>query len=61
MSLVFVTTSLAAAAGVDRRDDHVSWGIQRMPDLTMILNGSLAGLVGITAGADVDQRQLRPC
>ena len=52
VSLVFVTTSLAAAAGVIGAM-AVSWGIQRMPDLTMILNGSLAGLVGITAGADV--------
>ena len=52
VSLVFVTTSLAAAAGVIGAM-AVSWGIQRKPDLTMILNGSLAGLVGITAGADV--------
>ncbi len=52
VSLVFVTTSLAAAAGVIGAM-AASWGIQRKPDLTMILNGSLAGLVGITAGADV--------
>jgi Amt family ammonium transporter len=26
--------------------------IQKKPDLSMVLNGSLAGLVGITAGAD---------
>ena len=52
VSLVFVTTSLAAAAGV-LGAMAASWGIQRKPDLTMILNGSLAGLVGITAGADV--------
>ena len=31
----------------------VSWTFQRKPDLSMVLNGSLAGLVGITAGADV--------
>ena len=30
-----------------------SWVISKKPDLSMILNGSLAGLVGITAGADV--------
>ena len=30
-----------------------SWSISKKPDLSMILNGSLAGLVGITAGADV--------
>ena len=29
-----------------------SWVIQKKPDLTMVLNGCLAGLVGITAGAD---------
>jgi Amt family ammonium transporter len=29
-----------------------SWTVQKHPDLTMILNGALAGLVGITAGAD---------
>ena len=52
VSLVFVTTSLAAATGVIGAM-VASWGIQRKPDLTMILNGSLAGLVGITAGADV--------
>ncbi len=52
VSLVFVTTSLAAAAGVIGAM-AVSWGIQRKPDLSMILNGALAGLVGITAGADV--------
>jgi Amt family ammonium transporter len=27
--------------------------VQKKPDLTMVLNGCLAGLVGITAGADV--------
>ena len=30
-----------------------SWTFQHKPDLSMVLNGSLAGLVGITAGADV--------
>ena len=52
VSLVFVTTSLAAAAGVIGAM-AASWGVQRKPDLSMILNGALAGLVGITAGADV--------
>ena len=52
VSLVFVTTSLAAAAGVIGAM-AASWGIQKKPDLSMILNGALAGLVGITAGADV--------
>ena len=31
----------------------ISWIVQRQPDLTMMLSGCLAGLVGITAGADV--------
>jgi Amt family ammonium transporter len=31
----------------------VSWTVQKKPDLSMMLNGCLAGLVGITAGADV--------
>ena len=52
VSLVFVTTSLAAAAGVIGAM-AASWTIQKKPDLSMILNGALAGLVGITAGADV--------
>lgn len=52
VSLVLVTTNLAAAAGVmgalliaKIRSGH--W------DLPMVLNGSLAGLVSITASADV--------
>jgi Amt family ammonium transporter len=52
LSLVFVTTTLAAAAGVIGAM-LTSWGISNKPDLSMLLNGSLAGLVGITAGADV--------
>ena len=52
VSLVFVTTSLAAATGI-LGAMLVSWTFQRKPDLSMVLNGSLAGLVGITAGADV--------
>lgn len=52
VSYVFVTTSLAAAAGIIG-SMSLSWFIQKKPDLTMALNGSLAGLVGITAGADV--------
>jgi Amt family ammonium transporter len=52
VSFVFVTTTLGAAAGLVS-SMIVSWAIQRKPDLSMILNGTLAGLVGITAGADV--------
>jgi len=52
VSYVLVTTSLAAAAGIIG-SMIMSWTIQKKPDLTMVLNGCLAGLVGITAGADV--------
>ncbi|MCB9530861.1 MAG: ammonium transporter [Myxococcales bacterium] len=51
VSLVLVTTTLAAAAGLIS-SMAVSWIVQKKPDHTMILNGTLAGLVGITAGAD---------
>ena len=51
VSLVFVTTCLAAASGVIGAM-AASWIGQKKPDLSMVLNGSLAGLVGITAGAD---------
>ncbi|MCU0792945.1 MAG: ammonium transporter [Opitutaceae bacterium] len=50
-SLVLVTTSLAAAAG-GLVAALVSWIVIKKPDLSMTLNGILAGLVGITAGAD---------
>jgi Amt family ammonium transporter len=53
MSLVIVTTTLAGAAGVISAAMVTSWVVQKKPDLTMVLNGILAGLVGITAGADV--------
>lgn len=52
VSFVFVTTTLAAAAGIVGAMT-TSWIAQHKPDLTMGLNGALAGLVGITAGADV--------
>ena len=52
VSLVFVTTSLAAACGV-LSSMFISWFINKKPDYTITANGALAGLVGITAGADV--------
>jgi Amt family ammonium transporter len=52
VSYVLVTTSMAAAAGIIG-SMLATWSIQKKPDLTMVLNGCLAGLVGITAGADV--------
>ena len=51
VSLVFVTTSLAAAAGA-LASIFTSMAYLKKPDISMALNGILAGLVGITAGAD---------
>ncbi len=52
VSYVLVTTCLAASAGIVGAV-FTSKGTQNKPDLSMVLNGALAGLVGITAGADV--------
>lgn len=52
VSLVFVTTCLAAAAGAIGAF-IVSYAMFKSHDLSMVLNGILGGLVGITAGADV--------
>ena len=51
VSFVFVTTTMAAAAAAVSAT-VISWGLDRKPDLGMALNGILAGLVGVTAGAD---------
>lgn len=51
LGLVFVTTALAAAAG-GIASILFSWAVLKKPDLSMALNGVLAGLVSITAGAD---------
>ena len=52
VSLVLVTTSLAAAAGA-MSAFFTSYAFFKSYDITMVLNGILAGLVGITAGADL--------
>jgi Amt family ammonium transporter len=52
VSLVFVTTSLAAAAGAFGAL-LASYLKFKAYDITMVLNGILAGLVSITAGADL--------
>lgn len=52
VSLVFVTTSMAAVAGA-MGALIISYGMFKSFDLSMVLNGILGGLVGITAGADV--------
>ena len=51
ISYVIVTTSLGAATG-GLIAITISWLVLKKPDLSMALNGVLAGLVGITAGAD---------
>jgi Amt family ammonium transporter len=52
VSLVFTTTSMAAAAGAIGAF-IASKILFKSNDLSMVLNGILGGLVGITAGADV--------
>lgn len=52
LGLVITTTALAACAGA-LASIFVSWIVIKKPDLTMALNGFLAGLVGITACADI--------
>jgi len=52
VSLVFTTTSMAAAAGAIGAF-LVNYIMTKTNDLSMVLNGILGGLVGITASADV--------
>ncbi|MEM6458277.1 MAG: ammonium transporter [Planctomycetota bacterium] len=51
VSYVLVTTTMAACGG-GMAAAAVSWILGGKPDLTMGLNGILAGLVGVTAGPD---------
>jgi Amt family ammonium transporter len=52
VSLVFVTTAIAASAGAFGAL-LASYAKFKAYDITMVLNGILAGLVSITAGADM--------
>ncbi len=52
LGLVFTTTTLAACTGA-LGAIATSWTVLKKPDLSMTLNGFLAGLVGITANADI--------
>lgn len=49
---IFVTTNLAAAVATVATM-IITWIRYKKPDISMTLNGSLAGLVAITAGCDV--------
>ena len=48
-AMIFVNTNLAACAGAVA-GMITSWVMFKKPDISMSLNGALAGLVGITAG-----------
>jgi Amt family ammonium transporter len=52
VSRIFVTTNLSAAAAAITTM-IVTWFRYKKPDVSMTLNGALAGLVAITAGCDV--------
>ncbi len=52
MGSIFTTTNLAAAVATVTTM-IITWVRYKKPDVSMTLNGSLAGLVAITAGCDV--------
>lgn len=52
ISHIFLTTNLSAAAGT-LAALLISWMRYKRPTLSLSLNGSLAGLVAITAGCDI--------
>ncbi|MBU3111083.1 ammonium transporter [Clostridium lacusfryxellense] len=52
MSKIFVTTNISAAVATTAVM-IITWIRYKKPDVSMTLNGSLAGLVAITAGCDV--------
>ncbi len=51
ISLIFVTTNIAAAGGALTTMTYI-WLQYKKPTLSMTLNGALAGLVAVTAGCD---------
>ena len=57
MAIVYVNTNLGAAAGVVAAM-ALSQALYRKIDLTMALNGAIAGLVSITAGPDLQNHLL---
>lgn len=52
ISHIFITTNLAAAAGA-MTAMFITWVRYKRPGLSITLNGTLAGLVAITAGCDI--------
>lgn len=52
MSSIFVTTNIAAATAASATM-IITWIRYKKPDVSMTLNGALAGLVAITAGCDL--------
>lgn len=52
MSNIFVTTNLSAAVAT-LAVMIITWVRYKKPDVSMTLNGSLAGLVAVTAGCDM--------
>ena len=49
VAAIFITTNLAGASGA-LAAMFVTWIVYKKPDISMTLNGVLAGLVGVTAG-----------